>query len=293
MTRAAHPLAAIALTVAAVACFATLDTTTKWVNLSVPVLMSLWFRYAFQAIATSAYVLPRLGRSALRTAHPWLQLLRGLLLLSTSALAFFSLHYMPVGEFTAVVMITPLVVTLLAAWLLHEQVSPLRWALVIGSFVGTLVIIRPGSGQFGWAMILPLVLVCTNASFQILTSRLTRTEAPLTLHFYTGWVGALVTSLILPWVWQPVADWRLWGGMVLMGLMGSLGHFLLIHAFARAPAATLMPYHYTQIGFALLGGWLLFDHLPDGWSVLGMILIALCGAGGAWLSVRERQRPAA
>jgi drug/metabolite transporter (DMT)-like permease len=72
-----------------------------------------------------------------------------------------------------------------------------------------------------------------------------------------------------------------------MGLMGTIGHFFLILAYGRAPAATLTPYRYTQIGVGVLGGWLVFDHLPDHWTFVGMGLVALCGALGAWLTVRE------
>lgn len=287
MNRSGRVLAGIAFAVMAVACFATLDTTTKFVSASVPVLMALWFRYAIQAVATTLAVLPRMGLSVFRTAHPKFQVLRGFLLFLTSLFAFFSLKFMPVGEFTAIVMITPLLITLLAITSLGEKVSPLRWTLVAGGFTGTLIIIRPGGEAFNWAMLLPLGLVASNAWFQVLTSKLARTEAPMTLHFYTGWVGTLLASVALPFVWTPIDSWMLWAGLILMGAMGSIGHFLLILAYARAPAATLTPYLYAQIGFAMLGGWLVFSHVPDRWSMLGMVLIAICGAGGAWLTVRE------
>ena len=283
----ASALTGIALLVAALACFAVLDTTTKFVSLSVPLLMALWFRYAFQAIATTVAVLPRRGWSLLRTAHPKFQCLRGVLLLASSALAFFSLRYMPVGEFTAIVMITPLVITLLAALTLGERVSALRWALVTGGFAGTLIIIRPGGERFDWSMLLPLGLVVTNAWFQILTSRLARTEDPFTMHFYTGWVGMLLASVALPFVWTALDSWTLWASLVLMGLMATVGHFMMILAYARAPVATLTPFLYAQIGFAMLGGWLAFSHVPDDWALLGIALVALCGAAGAWLTVRE------
>lgn len=282
-----HALAGIALLVAAVACFAVLDTTTKAITLSVPVLMALWVRYAFQAIATSVAVLPKRGWSLPPTAHPKFQGLRGVLLLTTSLFAFFSLKYMPVGEFTAIVMITPLVMTLLAAFTLGERVSGLRWLLVTGGFVGTLIIIRPGGDNFDWAMLLPLGLVISHAWFQILTSRLARTEDPITMHFYTGWVGTLLASVALPFVWTPLASWHLWAGLALMGFAGTVGHFFMILAYARAPVSTLTPFLYAQIGFAMLGGWLVFSHVPDGLSVLGMLMIAVCGATGAWLTVRD------
>lgn len=281
-------LASVALVLAAVACFAILDTTTKYVSAGVPVLMALWFRYCFQAVASTAAVLPR-GRNLLRTRHPRFHVLRGVLLLLTSLFAFFSVQHMPVGEFTAIVMITPLAVTLLAITSLGERVSPLRWALVAGGFVGTLVIIRPQRDDFNWAMLLPLGLVACNAWFQVLTSKLARTEDPMTLHFYTGWVGTLLVSLALPFVWTPLDGWDLWAGLLLMGLMGTVGHFLLILAYARAPASTLTPYLYAQIGFAMLGGWLVFSHVPDGWSMAGIALIATCGAAGGWLTAREHR----
>ena len=287
MSKAQAALAGIALAIAACACFSALDTTTKYVSASVPLLMALWFRYAFQALATTAVVLPLRGLSALRTLHPKFQCLRGLLLLASSLFAFASLKYMPVGEFTAIVMITPLVITLLAATVLKEKVSGLRWLLVAGGFAGTVVIIRPGNEAFSWASMLPLGLVASNGWFQVLTSKLARTEDPYTMQLYTGWTGTLVASLALPFVWASLPHWGLWLALCLMGLMGTVGHMLLILAYKRAPAATLTPYLYSQIGFAMIGGWLVFAHLPDGWSLAGMALIALCGAAGAWLTVRE------
>jgi len=284
---ASSALTGIALLIVAVACFAVLDTTTKVVSLSVPLVMALWFRYAFQAVATTVTMLPVRGRAMLRTAHPRFQCLRGVLLLTSSALAFFSLKYMPVGEFTAVVMITPLVMTLLASLTLGERVSPLRWALVAGGFLGTLVIIRPGDEGFNWALLLPIGLVASNAWFQILTSRMVRTEDPVTMQFYTGWVGTLIASAALPLFWKDLDSTGLWMGLVFMGVLGTVGHFLMILAYTKAPVSALTPFLYAQIAFAMIGGWLVFSHMPDQWSVLGMALIACCGAAGAWLTVRE------
>ena len=291
--RRPHALAGIALVVGASACFSALDTTTKWVSASVPLLMALWLRYLFQAVATTAVVLPQRGWRVWRTRHLAWQLVRGLLLLTSSFLAFLSLRYLPVGEFTAIVMITPLAITVLAATMLKEPVTPLRWLLVAGGFAGTLVIIRPGAGHFGWGSLLPLALVASNAWFQVLTSKLARTEDPVTMHLYTGWTGTLIASLAVPFVWTQVTDWRLWAGMGFMGLMGTVGHFMLILAYYRAPAATLTPYLYTQIAFAMLGGFIVFSHVPDTPSLTGIVMIAVCGAAGAWLTVRERRAAAA
>ena len=287
---APHALAGIALVIAACACFSVLDTTTKYISAWVPLLMALWFRYAFQAVATTLVILPIRGTRVLRTRHLPFQCLRGVLLLASSLFAFASLKHMPIGEFTAIVMISPLAITVLAATVLKEKVSALRWLLVAGGFAGTMVIIRPGGEAFHWASLLPLCLVGTNAWFQVLTSKLARTEDPVTMHLYTGWVGTLLASLALPFAWRQLGEPWLWLALCLMGVMATIGHFMLILAYQRASAATLTPYLYTQIAFAMLGGWIVFRHVPDGWSTAGMVTIAVCGAAGAWLTVREGRR---
>ena len=289
-----HParrvLAGVALAVSAVAFFAFMDTTTKYVTLTVPVLMTLWIRYMVQAGLTTLMLWPLRGARLLRTAHPRFQIARGLLLLLCSALSFFSLSYMPVGEFTAMVMVTPLTVTLVAATWLGEHVSRLRWLLVIGGFAGTLIILRPDSSHFGWPILLPLALIAANTGFQILTSRLAHADDPMTTHFYTGWIGAVLSSLPLPLVWAAVPSWELWALMGALGTAGAVGHLMLIQAYQRAGASVITPYLYAHIGFGMLGGWLVFSHLPDAASLLGIALIAVCGAAGAWLSVHEARR---
>jgi drug/metabolite transporter (DMT)-like permease len=279
-------LAGIALVVTAMACFASLDTTAKLISASVPLLMAIWFRYCFQALMTTLVVVPRFGVAVLKTQHPRFQMLRGLLLLTSSFFAFGSLKYLPVAEFTAIGTLVPLIITLLAARMLGEQVSKLRWVLVLGGFAGAMLIIRPGGTNFIWPMLLPLGAVVTYSWFQLLTSHMVKTENPLTMHLYTGWVGTLVPSLMLPFVWVNPTQKEL-GMLLLMGALGTVGHYLLILAYKRSPASNLTPYLYAQIVFAMLGGWLVFNQVPDSWALAGIALIAACGVAGALLTSYE------
>jgi drug/metabolite transporter (DMT)-like permease len=206
-------------------------------------------------------------------------------MLGSSVVAYLALRHVPVGEFTAIMMLVPLAVTLLAALMLREPVSALTWALVIGGLAGAMIVIRPKGSDFHGAMLLPLLLVLVNAAYQILTSRMVRTEDPGTMHFYTGLLGLACCSLLLPWGWAPMADWTLWALAGLLGVFGSVGHYLLIQAYHHAPASRLTPYLYAQIAFATLAGWVVFGYAPDVWTVVGIALIALCG----WLGVRLRR----
>lgn len=278
--------------VLATACFAVLDTTAKYLSLSVPILMAIWVRYVVQAVVSTAILLPMHRRALFHTEQPWLQFLRGLLLIASTVIAFISLALVPVAEFTAVLMVTPLAVTLLAATVLKERVLPLHWLFVAAGFAGTLIIVRPGLGELGWAGLVPLGCVATNSLFQLLTSHLGRTEKPATTHFYSTWVGALLSTLALPFIWAKVDSPFLWALMLMMGAVGAAGHFSLTVAYQRARAVTLVPYLYFSIAFAVMGGWLVFGDLPDAWSWFGIGMITVSGICGAWLSAREHSAAA-
>ncbi len=284
------------LIVLATLIFSILDTTTKYASALAPVLMLLWFRYAFQAVATFALRFPVQKMDLFRTENPRFQALRGALLLVTSFCSFFGLQYLPVGEFTAMVMLSPLVATGMAAWLLKDRVSPQRWVLMGVGLIGVLLVVRPGGQVFTWALLFPVALVTTFAWFQVLTSRLSGHENPYTTHFYTGLVGTLVTTPIVVFNWDSAALIAHWPLFILIGLCGTIGHLFLIRAYMRASAPVLTPFLYSQIAFATLGGWLVFNHTPDGLAWLGIAVIALSGIGNALLSARElakRQKAAA
>ncbi|MBT9506147.1 DMT family transporter [Rhodoferax sp.] len=282
--------AGIALIVLAALSFTALDTVTKHGATLAPVLMLLWFRYAFQAVVTFALRFPVQRRALLNTPNPRFQTLRGVLLLVTSACSFFGLQYMPVGEFTSIVMLSPLASTALAAWLLKDPVPKRRWLLLAGGLAGVLLIVRPGGQVFGWALLFPVLLVTTYASFQVLTSRLSGEENPYTTHFYTGLVGTLVMSPIVVFSWDTAALLAHWPWFVLVGFFGTFGHLMLIWAFNRASAPVLMPYLYTQLAFATCAGWLFFRHVPDALAWLGIAVIAASGIGNAVLSAHEHAR---
>jgi drug/metabolite transporter (DMT)-like permease len=288
-TRAA---AGVALVLLVCGLFAGMDTTIRHAAATLPVLLLLFVRYLFQATLMGALIGAN-RRLSYRAAHPRFQWLRGVLLLGCSAMNFVGLKFMPVAEFTSIAMLAPVLVVLLAAMLLKERVTPLRWALVGGAWLGALVVIRPGSGLFGWAVVFPLLAVMFYAAFQLVSARLAHAEHPLTTQFWTGAVGTLLLAPLLLAQWAdlwPVlaaAGAAQWALMLLIAALGTFGHLLFLQVFRLAPASTIAPLTYVQMAWAALLGWLVFGHLPDAWSWLGMAIVAGCGAATAWLNVRR------
>lgn len=293
-----RPLLGVTLIALAASAFATMDSTSRYLGGFMPVLLFFWGRYLFQASVMAVWLSLCGGPRAFASTHPRFQVVRGALLAATSAMSFYGVQHMPVPEFTAINMLTPLLVIVLAGWWLHERVSPLRWALVAGGFAGALIVIRPGSGIFGWAVLFPLAGAFTYASFQVLTRRLSGSESPYATHFYTGLTGTLILTPFLVWspipVWatlQAAPAWQL-GLMLAIGALGTVGHLFLILALGMAPTATLMPFVYLQIAVATVLGWAIFRQVPDTLAFVGIGVIAACGAAGAWLNVRAASKPA-
>jgi len=282
-----HQGGGILLIMVATLSFAILDTATKHATTLAPVLMLLWFRYAFQAVVTFALRFPVQRQGLFKTPNPRFQALRGALLLSTSFCSFFGLKYLPVGEFTAMVMLSPMAATAMAAIVLKNHVAHLRWVLMALGLGGVLLVVRPGGQVFGWALLFPVVLVGTYGWFQVLTSRLSGDENPYTTHFYTGLVGTLVMTPIVLFAWDTQALLDHWPWFIALGFFGTFGHLMLIRAFNRASAVVLSPYLYTQIAFATLLGWAAFSHVPDALAWAGIAVIAASGVGNALVSIRE------
>ena len=282
-------LTGIGLTVCACALFALLDSATKFSGQALPMLLVVWLRYLAQALVTTALVLPRYGLSILRTQHPRFQLSRSAFGLLTTCVAFFCIQSMPLGNFTAIWAASPLLIVVASAWLFKERISGARLVLLLIGLACVILIVRPESTDqpLGWRSLLPMALLLCGTGYQLLGSRLARLDAPATTQLYTTWLPLLLTAPLLPWFWQSVDRWQLWGAVLVMGVCSGVGHLLLLQAYRVATPATISPFLYSQIGFAMAMGWLFFGQVPDLLSLLGMAGVVLCGMASIWLSMRE------
>jgi drug/metabolite transporter (DMT)-like permease len=292
--RNSHPFSAIVMIVASTFLFSSMDAATKYLGGFMSVVFVVWSRYTLQAGIMAAVVLRVRGLEGFRTAHPRFQFLRGVLLASISVLAFYSMRKMPLAEFTAIIMLSPVLITACSGWLMKESIGRMRWLLVWGGFLGTVIVIRPGSGLFGWVVMIPLVAMVASSAYSLITGRLAVLENPYTTQFYSGMVGSV---LLLPLMmleraellaFIAAADIGKASLLLLIGVLGTIGHLLLIMAFGKAGTASLMPFTYAQIGFAALMSWLFFQHTPDAWAWTGMAMIAASGGATAWLNIRRK-----
>src|SRR5436305_5893455 len=280
-------LTGIALMCGAVACFALLDTTAKYLNLYMSTLQVVWARYTgaflFPFIVSNPWTRPGLTR----TKRPLLQVARSVLLLTSTLCNFAALRYLQLDEAIALIFSTPFFVAALSGPLLGEWVRWRRWTAIGVGFLGVLVVTRPGAGSFHPAALLSLSAAVLYALYSITTRILARTDSNATTLFYSNIVGALALIPVLPFVWTTPREPLLIALMVGTGAAGGFGHYLLIAAHRLAPAAVLSPFIYTGIFLAIAFGFVVFGNLPSRWTLAGAAIVI-----GSGLYILHRERAA-
>lgn len=288
MADPARQLRGILLFLTALLLFAVLDATAKHLTAFFAVPFMVWVRYLVHFVFMLATVAPGEKMALLSTRHPWLMILRALMLVGVTLFMQLALRTLPLAETSALVFTTPLLVALLAGPLLGEKVSGRVWIATAIGFAGALLIARPGGALAGIGVAYAAAAALCYALYQILTRKLVGSETQLRLLFYTALVGT-VSMAFAPFThwdgrWPTLLEMAL---LASLGLYGGVGHFLMIRAFREAPASTLAPLLYVQLIWATLLGWLVFAHLPDRWAVLGMLVV---GASGLWLALAARRQ---
>jgi drug/metabolite transporter (DMT)-like permease len=280
-------LTGIALMCGAVACFACLDSSAKFLGRDMSVIQVVWARYAGAFVLAFVLSNPLSHPGLMRTTRPALQIGRSLALLASSFLNFLALRYLQLDQALAITFSTPFLVAVLAGPVLGEWVGARRWAAIGVGFLGVLVVARPGFGSVHPAALLSLSAAFTLAFYNVTTRLLARTDSSETTLFYSNVIGFIGSTPMLPFVWTPPTSTIDIVLMVAVGAFGALGHYLLIVAHRFTPASALSPFMYTQLLWAASLGYLVFHDVPNQWTLAGAGIVV---GSGLYLLHRERIR---
>ncbi|GGH42562.1 EamA family transporter [Frigidibacter albus] len=256
-------------------------------NIYMVVMIRYWFFAAFvMAVAARA---PGGLRAAVRTAHPRVQVFRGLLLAAEVCIMVQAFITLGLVESHAVFTCYPLLVAALSGPVLGEKVGWRRWTAIGIGFAGMLVILQPGVAVFSPLALIPLLAAFMFALYGLLTRYVSRNDAASVSFFWTGVSGAVVMTLVGVWFWEPMtmADW-VW--MACLCIMGSAGHWLLIRAYEVAEASAIQPFAYLQLVFVTLLGLTLFGETLRANVAIGAVIVVGAGLFTLW---RARKKGAA
>ena len=257
-------------------CFSTLDASAKFVTNELSLWMVMWGRYFFHFLFIVVFLLPGAPGNILKSRNIFMQIMRSLMIFCAGITFWAGLMVLPLAECTVIAFISPLLVTILSVIFLNEKFGPHRWVVVFVGLAGVLLVIRPGVGMVHWAVILPLLAALFYATLQIITRVLGQQDNAMTTLFYTCTCGLIFSSILALMFWQTPTAVQ-WLMLAWLGFVGAVGHFFMIKAFERAPASLLASFDYATLVWATLFGYFLFSDLPDGWTVLGAVIIVFSG----------------
>lgn len=275
----------IAFTVTATLVFGIQDAVAKiLVQTYSPFQITMMRYWAFAAF--SLFLVSRQAplRQAMRSRHPRLQVLRGLLLVLDIWSFAVAVRTVPLAELQAISLVYPLLVTLVAIPVLGERVGAFRIGAVLAGFLGALVIVRPGGLPIDWGVAFAVFSSACYAVYIALTRKVSREDATATSMVYVGLVGLVFSTAVGLFAFKPM-DWQGIGLVLVVMTTTCIAHGLMMAALALAPASTLQPFNYVSLPWAITLSFVIFGHVIDPIALAGGAVIVLAGLVVMW---RER-----
>ena len=277
---------AIILNLMAWAVLPVMDGMAKHLSTEIHFLEVVWGRYFFMVVISVPLTFIFFKKHLTWPKNINIQLARSIFLLLSTILFFYAISVLSLAESLTLAFVSPIVVTLLSVILLKEQVGFRRWTAVIVGFIGAIIVIRPGFNEISLATFAGLGTGIAYAFYVIATRKLSSIDSPLLTLIFTGLSGAIIISIIVPFVWI-TPNLNQWLFLIGLAAAGTLGHFFLILSLNFAEASKLAPFAYFEIVTNIIIGYYFFGDFPDKWIWIGLIIIV---SSGVYISIRENKK---
>ena len=293
----------VACVLGASTAFSLNDVFIKFVSGTYPLHEVMLIRSGFAlAITLLIFVPAEGGLRVLKTRRPLLHVFRGMCIVVANLCFFSAIAIIPLAELTAIFFIAPLLITAFSAIFLGEAVGIRRWLALLVGIIGVLLIVRPGSIDMQWAVLLPVLAAVAYATLNTTTRNMGLSEnaSAMSLYIQLTFLAVCLVSGIafgdgrfsgsghpsLEFVlraWKPVElrDMAIIAGS---GVCSSIGGYLIAQAYRNSDAGLVAPFEYIMLVLATIWGFLFWGELPSLISAAGILLIL---GSGIFVAIRE------
>lgn len=186
-------------------------------------------------------------------------------------------HPIPIWQGIALLMTSPLFVTIGSALFLKEKVDGKRWAATALGFVGAMIILEPWSDQFDWVVLLPVAAAFFWAAYSLMVKKLSSQDSPTTMVAYLFILITPFNLLIALTNLSPqgfsLPSFSDFGFLILLGFFTALAQLAVAKAYSLADASYIQPFDFIKLPLNVLAGWLVFNWVPPGKLWLGASII--------------------
>lgn len=273
--------------IGAMACFVANDTVVKLVSASMPIAQLIFLRGVLATIVVLIAVQASGAGARLREAMAPGVIPRALAESVATVLYLTALFHLPLANAAAINLSAPMFIVVLAVLFLGERVGLAHWAAVCTGFVGVVLVVQPGLGDFNVYAIVCLAGAFLQAVRDLLTRRI-RGDVPAVLITLTTSIAVTVVAGAL----SLFDGWSAFGlrelGLLALAasfLMGAYG--LIVDAMRHGEMSLVAPFRYTGVLYAIVLGYLVWGDVPNrlAWGGIGLLVGA-----GLFVLYRERVR---
>jgi drug/metabolite transporter (DMT)-like permease len=273
----------IAVMLLGILLFSLNDVMGKWLVATYSVGQVLLIRSAAALLILAPFVW-KIGLSPLvRVEQPGMQALRVLLSSLEVYCFYFAVSYLPLADVMTYWLAAPIYVAALSPFLLGEHVGWRRWSAIFVGFIGVIVALEPSAATLT-APALISIFGSFAFAFMMLSGRSLRGTSDTVLVFWQMAGAGLFGLVTAPfgWVTPTAPDFAL---LCLLGAVAMVAHVCVNRALKLADAATVAPFQYTLLLWAVIFGWLVFGDVPRPALLFGAAIIV---AAGLFIFFRER-----
>ena len=245
----------------------------------------VFFQNSISLVLLLPWVL-RGGSADVKTSHLGLHVVRGGAGMLSQYFMFVALNYIPLVDAVLLVNAAPLFIPLIAWIWLKQTINGKMWASLIIGFIGIVLILQPGASVFSWATPLAIVAGVFSAIALVTVGRLNLTEPSARILFYYFLISSILSAPLVIIKWSPPNP-KAWMYLIGIGATMAIAQFLLIVAYEYASPSHVAPFNYSVVIFSGLIGWIVWNHIPNALSWVGILLVC---AGGILSCIHHHKR---
>ena len=256
--------------------FVLMDTLAKHLTEIIKVDQLIWARYFFHFLSMLIYFLIFRPKMDLKRNFK-LQIIRSSLLVLGTTLMFISLKFFNLVDIYILFFSAPLILALLSAIFLKDNLSAVGWILMVLSFVSIAFALGPSMKIFTPQLIIPLLIPVFWAFYQYLTKIISANREPFVAVFYSGIVGSVIFSLYTYINWVPLNSNLIWFQLILLGTFGFIAHLVLVYAIQLSNLSFVANFQYSQLIWSSLVSFIIFGIPIELSRLFGIAAIIIFG----------------